>query len=141
VALQLPNTTVHHILPKDLSFDPFKVQLIQKLCDDDDLQNNLIMTDEAHFHLSGYVIKQIVGYWAPDNPRKMHQRPFHSSKVTVYCGVASFGVIGPYSFEDQNGDTATPDDMLRKMLADVCDRVEECLRKGGSHLTNIVFKK
>jgi hypothetical protein len=27
------------------------------------------------------------------------------------------------------------------VLADVRDRVEECPRKGGSHLTNTVFKK
>jgi hypothetical protein len=118
VALQLPNTTVRHILPKDLSFHLFKVQLLQELSDsdvenrlrfseqfrelliddDDDLQNNLIVTDEAHFHLSGYVNKQIIRYWAPDNPHKMHQRPFHSSKVTVCCGVASFGVVELYLF-------------------------------------------
>jgi hypothetical protein len=35
VALQLPNTTVHHILHKDLSFHPFKVQLVQELSDSD----------------------------------------------------------------------------------------------------------
>jgi hypothetical protein len=34
-----------------------------------------------------------------------------------------------------------PDNMLSKVLADVRDRVEECPRKGGSHLTNTVFKK
>jgi hypothetical protein len=33
-----------------------------------------------------------------------------------------------------------PDDMLRKVMADVRDRVEECLRKGESHLTNTVLK-
>jgi hypothetical protein len=33
-----------------------------------------------------------------------------------------------------------PDDMLRKVMADR-DTVEECLRKGGSQLTNTVFKK
>jgi hypothetical protein len=35
----------------------------------------------------------------------------------------------------------TADDMLRKVMADVRDRVEECLREGRSHLTNTVFKK
>jgi hypothetical protein len=35
----------------------------------------------------------------------------------------------------------TADDMLRKVMADVRDRVEQCLREGGSHLTNTVFKK
>jgi hypothetical protein len=33
-----------------------------------------------------------------------------------------------------------PDNTLRKSMADVSDRVEECLRKAGSHLTNTVFK-
>jgi hypothetical protein len=33
-----------------------------------------------------------------------------------------------------------PDDMLSKVMTDVRDTVEECLRKGGSHLTNTVFK-
>jgi hypothetical protein len=49
----------------------------QKFCDqfrevlnDDDLQNNLIIRDEAHFHLSGYVSKQNFRYWSPDNPVK-----------------------------------------------------------------------
>jgi hypothetical protein len=32
-------------------------------------------------------------------------------------------------------------DMLSKAMADVRERVEGCLRKGGSHLTNTVFKK
>jgi hypothetical protein len=115
VALQLPNTTVRRIIHKDLSFHPYMVQLIQELSDsdvenrrrfckqfrellidDEDLQNNLIMTDEAHLYLSGYINKQNFRYWAPDNPRKIHQRPLHSSKVTVWCSVASFGVVGPY---------------------------------------------
>jgi hypothetical protein len=65
------------------------------------------MTDETYFHLSGYVNKQNFRYWSPDSPRKMHQRSLHSSKVTVCCGVASFGVVGPYYFEDQNGAAAT----------------------------------
>jgi hypothetical protein len=35
----------------------------------------------------------------------------------------------------------TLDDVLSKVMADVRDRVEECLRKGGSLLTNTVFKE
>jgi hypothetical protein len=33
-----------------------------------------------------------------------------------------------------------PDDMLRKVMADVRDRVEQCLRKGGSYLKTRVQK-
>jgi hypothetical protein len=60
------------------------------------------MTDEAHFHLSGSVNKKNFRCWAPENPHKLHQRPVHSEKVTVWCGVACFGLTGPYFFEEQS---------------------------------------
>ena len=44
--------------------------------------------------------------WAPANARNIHERPFHSARVTVWCAVAHFGVIGPYFFEE-DGVTVT----------------------------------
>jgi hypothetical protein len=38
-------------------------QLLEKLNDDAAI-NAVLMTDEAHFHLSGYVNKQNYHYWA-----------------------------------------------------------------------------
>ena len=46
-------------------------------------------------------------YWAQQNPAELHQRPFHSPKVNVWCAVSCRGVIGPYFFEDENGSTVT----------------------------------
>jgi hypothetical protein len=37
------------------------------------------------------------------NPKGLHQRPLHSDKLTVRCGIASFGDLGPYFFEDNEG--------------------------------------
>ena len=65
------------------------------------------MTDEAHFHLNGYVNKQNFRYWAPENPCLLHQSPLHSEKVTVSCGVSVFGILGPNFFEDANGQSLT----------------------------------
>lgn len=62
---------------------------------------NLWMSDEAHFHLTGYVNKQNMRYWAQTNPTELHQRPLHSAKVTVWRAVLCRGVIGPYFFEDE----------------------------------------
>ena len=56
------------------------------------------MSDEAHFHLSGVVNKQNFRYCSTTN---LHERPLHSSKVTVWCAISSFGIIGPYFFEDE----------------------------------------
>jgi hypothetical protein len=46
------------------------------------------------------VNKQNYRYWAAENPQELHQRPLRSDKLTVWCGITSFGVLGPYFFED-----------------------------------------
>ena len=38
-----------------------------------------------------------------ENPQELHQRPLHSERLTVWCGITSFGVLGPYFFEDNKG--------------------------------------
>jgi hypothetical protein len=74
--------------------------------DNDDLYH-VLMADEEHFHLCGNVISQISCYWATENPRDIHQKPLHSEKVIVWCGVVSFGVVGPCFFEDEGGRAVT----------------------------------
>jgi len=64
----------------------------------------VIMSDEAHVHLNGFVNKQNCRFWAAENPRELHQRPLHSSKATVRCGVSKVGIVDPYFFEE--GETA-----------------------------------
>jgi hypothetical protein len=53
--------------------------------------------------LSGCVYKQNMQYWSDNNPRQLHEKPLHSHEVTVWCGVSTFGIVGPYFFEDENG--------------------------------------
>lgn len=125
-ALGISNRTVRRILHKDLHLHPYKIQIVQALngtdyvsrqrfCaefldlinQDEDIVNNLWMSDEAHFHLSGYVNKQNFRYWSDVNPRQMHQEPLHSTKVTVWCAISSSGIIGPYFFEDARGNNVT----------------------------------
>jgi hypothetical protein len=57
------------------------------------------MTDKAHFQLFGCDNR----ISAEENSQQLHQQPVHSARVTVWCGVANFGVIGPYFFEDKDG--------------------------------------
>ena len=54
-------------------------QLLKTL-NDDDVINTALMTDETHFHLSGYVNKQNCCYWAPENTQELNQRPVHSER-------------------------------------------------------------
>jgi hypothetical protein len=74
---------------------------LQLINQNQELVNNLLMSDEAHFHLSGIVNKQNFRYWSATNPIELNERSLHSSKVTVWCAISSFGIIGPYFFEDE----------------------------------------
>jgi hypothetical protein len=79
--------------------------LLNALAIDD--HKHLLMTDEANFHLCGNVNSQNCRNWATENPRNIHQKPLYSENFIVWCGVASFGVIGPYFFEDEAGRAVT----------------------------------
>ncbi|KAF2347113.1 hypothetical protein FHG87_022131 [Trinorchestia longiramus] len=115
LALAMSNRSLRWILRYDLSFHPYKITNVQELkptgfenrrnCCHEMLNcipepSIFFSSDEAHFHLSGSVNKQNCRYCAEDNPRELHQRPLQSPKVTVWCAVSKFGVIGPYFFEE-----------------------------------------
>jgi hypothetical protein len=112
-AIEISDRTLRRILFKVLSFHPYKIAIFQEFSDrdianrtisseqllemlnEDGVKSTALMTDEAHFHLPGYVNKQNYHYWAPENPQELHQRPLHSERLTVWCGIASFGVLRP----------------------------------------------
>ena len=120
VSLGLSEASVRRILHKDLNFFPYKIQVTHALHERDyvkrvnfcqtflrlingnqEIVNSLLMSDEAYLHLSGFVNEQNFHYWSAPNPIELHERPLHSSKVTVWCAIYSFGIIGPYFFEDE----------------------------------------
>ena len=85
----------------------FCAQLQEMIAENNKILPNLLMLDEAHFHLTRFVNKQNYRYWSDANPQLLHETPLHSPKITVWCGVARFGIIGPYFFEDPQGRTIT----------------------------------
>jgi hypothetical protein len=72
-----------------------------------DLGRFLIMGDEAIFSLNGCVNKQNCRYWAPTNPRQLHERLLHSPQVVVWCAISAQGITGPYFFESDDGFSVT----------------------------------
>lgn len=116
--LNLSDRTLRRILHEDLNCHPFKILYTQQLLPADHaaratfselmLQKiesqeiplgSILITDEAHFYLHGDVNKQNVRYWSDENPRLINEEPLHSPKVTVWMGIAEWGVIGPYFFD------------------------------------------
>jgi hypothetical protein len=112
-------SSIHRIL-KEVKFHPYRLQLCQKLRPQDCLRrvdhslmllallevnvpflNNLLFSDEAHFHVNGTVNRQNFRYWSSSNPSFYAEEPLHSPRVTVWAAIGCQGVIGPV-FVDGN---------------------------------------
>lgn len=120
----IKKSTVHVILKKKLKFHPYKQQIVQSLNESDyplresfartmlerfrtpQTLGNILFSDEAHFHIDGYVNKQNMRYWSPTNPKERHQKRLHCQKTTVWCAISASGVIGPYFFDHRETVTA-----------------------------------
>ena len=85
---------------------------------DDYFEDRVIYTDEAHCELNGRINSHNAVHWGTQRPSEVLQTPLHSPKVTIWCGLSSSGLLGPYFFEDQNGATVTVNgDRYRRMLS------------------------
>ena len=102
--LGLSESNVRRILHLDLHFHPYKIKVVQKLKEDDaakrsvfsqqmlalinrnkEVLNNLIMSDEAHFHLTGLVNKQNCRYCLIDTHGNSYKN--HCTVLKYRCGV------------------------------------------------------
>ena len=102
----IKRTTVHKILIH-LNLHPYKIQIVPKIKKEDYVLrkkyaeqmlillespggiDDIFFSDEAHFHLGGYVNKQNMRYWSEENPRELHEKKMHVEKVIVWCAISS----------------------------------------------------
>jgi hypothetical protein len=66
--------------------------------------------------LKWIVNKQNRRFWAAENPRELHQRPLHTAKVSVWCGISQVGITGPYFFEEEGATVTVTSERYVKML-------------------------
>ncbi|GFT86950.1 uncharacterized protein TNCV_301941 [Trichonephila clavipes] len=111
--LGLPPSSSRNILRRILQLYTYKLQSCHELCkqiphrvkhlrsgpskmeQDPTRVFNILWTDEAHFSLHGDVNNHNCPIWATSNPREYTQKPFHSPKVTAWCGFTGSFIIGP----------------------------------------------
>ncbi len=111
----LAKSSFHNIIKKDLNLFPYKMQVRQQLLDADLPRRimfcewflnrlalfvtNLVVTDEAAFHVNGSVNKQNNRYYSEKNSPPVdftYDVPFNREKVSVWMGLCGNGVIiGP----------------------------------------------
>lgn len=95
---------------------PYKLQCLQKLYPEDKMRrlrfcatinepssaNQLnienIFSDECHIYLEGMINKQNFRKWSPEKPSDHVEKPLHSPKITVWCGLSAHKIYGPYFF-------------------------------------------
>ncbi|GFT05584.1 hypothetical protein TNCV_1044551 [Trichonephila clavipes] len=51
------------------------------------------INDEAHFWLNGYVNKQNCRIWSEANPQVYVETPLHPEKLTVLCALWAGGIL------------------------------------------------
>ena len=82
--------------------------VFDRLTEDADLgKKKIVFSDEAHFDVGGYVNKQNCCIWGTENPHACIETPTHTKRVTVCCGFWSRGIIGPFFFENEQGEAVT----------------------------------
>ena len=111
--LDISQRSAHRILRKDLGFTLYNIQTFQALGDRDQQKRHdfasetcqaidekklnphkIMFTDEAHFHLDGYVIKQNYRIQGTEKP-SIRTEPLHPKRVTSFAGISSKGSVGP----------------------------------------------
>ena len=69
--------------------------------------NDIWFSDEANILLSGKVNRKNSIFWGTSAPNEVLQRPLHSKKCTTWVAMSKHGIIGPFWFEDENGEPLT----------------------------------
>ncbi len=67
--------------------------------------NKFYFSDEAWFHLSGYINAKNFRTWSATNPHQFMESPLHPQKIGVFCAISREKIVGPFSFTTTiNGD-------------------------------------
>lgn len=103
---------------KSLKLHPYKISVMQELLATDytkrvrycrwllnfvnengqDVFDRVYFSDEAWFHLSGYVNSQNNRYWSSENPNQFEETSLHPQKIGVWCAMSRKKIIGPIFF-------------------------------------------
>ena len=75
--------------------------------DADEDAKKIIFSDDAHFDLRWYVTKLISHIWVTENPHAHIEKPTQQKRLTVWSGFWSRGIIGPFFFENKQGEVVT----------------------------------
>jgi transposase len=116
--LDLSRTSLRRMM-KELGLKPYRPQLLHALneddpdrrcefadvflqlaADDSSFPDRILWTDEAIFKLNGHVNRHNCVYYAVENPHIVITKEINAPGITVWAGIWSGGLIGPFFFHD-----------------------------------------
>ncbi|XP_076330532.1 uncharacterized protein LOC143236129 [Tachypleus tridentatus] len=114
----IPKSSVYRILKRS-HFKCFILSLVHALNEDDldrrvelcewylarcagndEFSVKVVWSDEATFTLNGSINRHNYTYWATENPHVTEEHHLNLPGVTVWCGLSTRGLIGPFFFQD-----------------------------------------
>lgn len=90
---------VHQLQPEDY---PKRIEFcnwFKEFAKEKEILDLTVFSDEAWFHLCGFVSSSNMHYWAREPPNECHEVPLHSPKIGVWCGLSRRRIYGPIFFE------------------------------------------
>lgn len=93
-------TVTQQLLPIDI---PRRIQYclwFNENLHNDDILDITFMSDEAWFHLSGYINSQNYRTWATENPHNFVETALHPQKIGVWVAMSRRRIIGPIFFHE-----------------------------------------
>ena len=75
-------------------------------------------SDEAWFHLSGFINSQNCRIWSSDNPLIFNETPLHAQKIGVWVAMSRARIIGPIFFNETINSQNYCDNILRPFIAE-----------------------
>ena len=90
-----------------------------RLTEDTAFGKKINFSDEAHFDIGRYVNKQNCRIWDTENPHALQNAP---KPRHVWCGFWSRLIIGPFFFENEQGEAVTVNgDRYRAMFTKIVE--------------------
>lgn len=91
---------VQELRPPDFARRVEYCQWFLNNLNNDDVLDKTFFSDEAWFHLSGYLNSQNLRIWGTENPNEFIETPLHPQKVGVWIAVSRRRIIGPIFFHE-----------------------------------------
>ena len=117
IELEISDRSIRRML-QALGMKPYKPNLLHALNEDDpdrrlqfcetflqfyensaEITDQIIWSDEATFKVNGHVNRHNSVYWCETNPREILEKEVNVPGITVWGGISSSGMIGPFFFE------------------------------------------